>query len=135
LEKVKRSLMKMPHASRATKVEGTTRWRAPEFSGRVVAELRKAAIANGLAWTHDKPRGVEKTVNRANKGHKFDREKPSRELKIEEALRKQPEIVAAFRARMKSKAKGLDKVWDDFILTKKERTLKIRMQDAQGGTK
>jgi hypothetical protein len=36
---------------------------------------------------------------------------------------------------MRSKAKGLDKTWDDFVLTKSEKTLKIRMQDQQGGKK
>ena len=52
-----------------------------------------------------------------------------------EALAKQPELIAAYRARMRSKAKGLDKTWDDFVLTKSEKTLKIRMQDQQGGKK
>ena len=51
------------------------------------------------------------------------------------AMAKQPEIVAAFRARQKTKAKGLEKVWDDFVLTKRERTLKIRLQDMAGGGK
>jgi len=75
---------------------------------------------------------VQKTVERPGKGHKHEREKPAREAKIAEALKKQPELIAAYKARLKSKAKGADKVWDDFSLTKKELTLKIRMQDVTG---
>ena len=29
---------------------------------------------------------------------------------------------------MRSKAKGKEKIWDEFILTKREKTLKVRMQ-------
>ena len=36
---------------------------------------------------------------------------------------------------MRSKAKGKEKIWDEFILTKREKTLKVRMQDVQGGKK
>ena len=134
-EKLQRALAKMPAAAMASVNPANGRFRAPEFSGRVVAELRKACVAAGVPWTHDRVRGVEKTVARAPKGHKHDREKPLREAKIAAAMAKQPEIVAAFRARQKTKAKGLEKVWDDFVLTKRERTLKIRLQDVAGGGK
>ena len=53
-----------------------------------------------------------------------------------QALAKQPELIAAYRARMRSKAKGKEKIWDEFILTKREKTLKVRhVQDVQGGKK
>ena len=135
VERLRAALAKMPDAARASVNPANGRFRAPEFSGRVVAELRKAAIANGYEWTHDKPRGTQKTLTRPGKGHKCDREKPAREAARAEALAKQPELIAAYRARMRSKAKGLDKTWDDFVLTKSEKTLKIRMQDQQGGKK
>jgi hypothetical protein len=135
LEKLRAALAKMPDAARARVDPNTGRFRAPEFSGRVVGELRKAVIANGMEWTHDAPKGVQKTVERPPKGHKFDREKPLREARRAEALAKQPELIAAYRARMRSKAKGKEKIWDEFILTKREKTLKVRMQDVQGGKK
>lgn len=136
-EKLRACLARMPEAGRARVDAETGRWRAPEFSARVVAALRAAARANGLEWTHDAPRGVEKyaVVGRVRKGHKWERERANLEARRAEALAKQPELIAAHRARMKTKAKGLDKVWDDFILTKSERTLKLRAQDEQGGRK
>lgn len=137
VEKLRACLARMPEAARARLDATTGRFRAPEFSGRVVAELRKAALALGEPWTHDEARGVEKyaVVGRARKGHKWERERGALEARRAEALARQPELIAAYRARLKSKAKGLDKVWDDFILTKSERTLKIRAQDEQGGRK
>ena len=79
VERLRAALAKMPDAARASVNPANGRFRAPEFSGRVVAELRKAAIANGYEWTHDKPRGTQKTLTRPGKGHKCDREKPARE--------------------------------------------------------
>lgn len=131
-DKLARALAKMPAAANTSVNPNSGRIRAPEFSKRVVAELRKAAIASGREWPWDRAPGVQKTVERPGKGHKHEREKPAREAKIAEALKKQPELIAAYKARLKSKAKGADKVWDDFSLTKKEMTLKIRMQDVTG---
>lgn len=131
-DKLARALAKMPAAANTSVNPNSGRIRAPEFSKRVVAELRKAAIASGRDWPWDRAPGVQKTVERPGKGHKHEREKPAREAKIAEALKKQPELIAAYKARLKSKAKGVDKVWDDFSLTKKEMTLKIRMQDVTG---
>jgi hypothetical protein len=131
-DKLARALAKMPAAASTSVNPNSGRIRAPEFSKRVVAELRKAAIASGHEWPWDRAPGVQKTVERPGKGHKHEREKPAREAKIAEALKKQPELIAAYKARLKSKAKGADKVWDDFSLTKKEMTLKIRMQDVTG---
>ena len=48
LEKLRAALAKMPDAARARVDPNTGRFRAPEFSGRVVGELRKAVIANGM---------------------------------------------------------------------------------------
>ena len=48
LEKLRAALAKMPDAARARVDPNTGRFRAPEFSGRVVGELRKAVIANGV---------------------------------------------------------------------------------------
>lgn len=132
-EKLARALAKMPDAG-APRVDARGRFRAPELPARAVAALRAAALANGHPWPWDRSPGVQKTVERAGKGHKWARERGALEAKRREALAKQPELIAAYRARQRSKAKGLDKVWDDFILTKSERTLKLRMEE-QGGKK
>ena len=135
VEKLRAALAKMPAASEITRNPLNGRVRAPEFSKRVVAELRKACVARGMAWEYDAERGVEKTKTRPGKGHKHDRAKPAREAKVAAALAKQPELIAGYKERLKSKAKGLDAVWDTFALTKREKVLKIRMQDVQGGSK
>ena len=132
-EKLARALGKMPEAG-AKSVDARGRFRAPELSARAIAALRAAALASGHPWPFDRKPGTQKTVERAGKGHKWERERGALEAKRREALAKQPELVAGYRARQRSKAKGLDKVWDDFILTKSERTLKLRTEE-QGGKK
>ena len=52
-----------------------------------------------MPWDWDRER--KPVREREPKGHKHDRERPMREAKIAAALAKQPELVAAYRAKRK----------------------------------
>lgn len=69
------------------------------------------------------------------KGHKHERDKPIREAKIEAALARQPELIAAYRERRKFRESATP--FDLYTMTTKELKLKHRMtlnpQNKKGG--
>ena len=97
LSAVQKALGALPAAMEPSRVNG--KWHAPKFSRRKLAELRKAALGFDLPWDWDRER--KPVREREPKGHKHDRERPMREAKIAAALAKQPELVAAYRAKRK----------------------------------
>ena len=97
LSAVQKALGALPAAMEPSRVNG--KWHAPKFSRRKLAELRKAAL--GFDGPGDGPRAPPPGRAREPKGHKHDRERPMREAKIAAALAKQPELVAAYRAKRK----------------------------------
>jgi hypothetical protein len=97
LSAVQKALGALPAAMEPSRVNG--KWHAPRFSRRKLAELRKAALGFDLPWDWDRER--KPVREREPKGHKHDRERPMREAKIAAALAKQPELVAAYRAKRK----------------------------------
>ena len=115
---VRKALGALPVAMTPSRVNG--KWHAPEFSRRKVAELRKAALSFDLDWVHDTAR---KPVRERMKGHKHDRERPLREAKIQAALAKQPELIAAYRAKKILKPSVLEKL----TMSTAELVLKRRM--------
>jgi hypothetical protein len=123
LTAVQKALGALPVAMTPSRVNG--KWHAPEFSRRKVAELRKAALSFDLDWVHDTAR---KPVRERMKGHKHDRDRPIREAKVAAALKKQPELVAAYRAKMKIKPTTLEKL----TMSTAELVLKRRLAVTSG---
>ena len=106
------------------------KWRKPEFSARRVAELRKKALQENVEWTFDdavrKPEKFPKL--KPPKGHKRLRED---EVKLRDAKRKaaekrQPEIVRQYEEKRRRRAKGNDAVLDQVLLSRREKTMKMR---------
>ena len=125
---VEKALRALPEAMKPTLVAG--KWRAPAFSRRKIAELRRAVLGLDMAWPFEEPPRKEPAV-RERKGHKHERTKHLREAKIEAALAKQPELVAAHRERQrahKTEASAFDRI----TMSTKELILKHR---AGGGGK
>jgi len=125
---VEKALRALPEAMKPTLVAG--KWRAPAFSRRKIAELRRAVLGLDMAWPFEEPPRKEPAV-RERKGHKHERMKHLREAKIEAALAKQPELVAAHRERQrahKTEASAFDRI----TMSTKELILKHR---AGGGGK
>ena len=124
---VQKALGSLPAAMQPTRVNG--KWHAPEFSRRKLAELRKAALGFDLSWEWDRER--KPVREREPKGHKHNRDKPLREAKIAAALAKQPELIAAYRARREIKPTVLEKL----TMSAAELRLKRRLTNAQPGKK
>ena len=105
------------------------KWRKPEFSARRVAELRKKALQENVEWTFDAVRKPEKFPKlKPPKGHKRLREE---EVKLRDAKRKaaekrQPEIVRQYEEKRRRRAKGNDAVLDQVLLSRREKTMKMR---------
>ena len=105
------------------------KWRKPEFSARRVAELRKKALQENVEWTFDAVRKPEKFPKlKPPKGHKRLRED---EVKLRDAKRKaaekrQPEIVRQYEEKRRRRAKGNDAVLDQVLLSRREKTMKMR---------
>jgi len=105
------------------------KWRKPEFSARRVAELRKKALQENVEWTFDTARKPEKFPRlKPPKGHKRLRED---EVKLRDAKRKaaekrQPEIVRQYEEKRRRRAKGNDAVLDQVLLSRREKTMKMR---------
>ena len=105
------------------------KWRKPEFSARRVAELRKKALQENVEWTFDAARKPEKFPRlKPPKGHKRlrDREVKLRDAKREAAEKRQPEIARLYEEKRRRRAKGNDAVLDQVLLSRREKTMKMR---------
>ena len=107
------------------------KWRKPEFSARRVAELRKKALQENIEWTltFDAARKPEKFPRlKPPKGHKRlrDREVKLRDAKREAAEKRQPEIARLYEEKRRRRAKGDDAVLDQVLLSRREKTMKMR---------
>ena len=105
------------------------KWRKPEFSARRVAELRKKALQENVEWTFDAARKPEKFPRlKPPKGHKRlrDREVKLRDAKREAAEKRQPEIARLYEEKRRRRAKGDDAVLDQVLLSRREKTMKMR---------
>tara|TARA_B110000977_G_scaffold26996_1_gene33889 strand:+ start:12538 stop:12939 length:402 start_codon:yes stop_codon:yes gene_type:complete len=116
---VRQALSALPAAMEPSRVNG--KWHAPQFSRRKIAELRKAALSFDMEWLYY--REQKPVRDRPPKGHKHDRERPLREAKIQAALAKQPELIAAYRAKKILKPSVLEKL----TMSTAELVLKRRM--------
>ena len=96
LSAVQKALGALPAAMEPSRVNG--KWHAPKFSdasSRSCGRPRWGSTCPGTGTASASPCASEP------KGHKHDRERPMREAKIAAALAKQPELVAAYRAKRK----------------------------------
>ena len=128
--KFQEHLAKLPQAMFPRFVDN--KWRKPEFSARRVAELRKKALQENVEWTFDddaKARKPEKFPRlKPPKGHKRlrDREVKLRDAKREAAEKRQPEIARLYEEKRRRRAKGDDAVLDQVLLSRREKTMKMR---------
>ena len=125
--KFQEHLAKLPQAMLPQFVNN--KWRKPEFSARRVAELRKKALQENVEWTFDKGRKPEKFPRlKPPKGHKRLREDEVklRDTKRKAAEKRQPEIVQQYEAKRRRRAKGNDAVLDEVLLSRREKTMKMR---------
>ena len=128
--KFQEHLAKLPQAMFPRFVDN--KWRKPEFSARRVAELRKKALQENVEWTFDddaKARKPEKFPRlKPPKGHKRlrDREVKLRDAKREAAEKRQPEIARLYEEKRRRRAKGNDAVLDQVLLSRREKTMKMR---------
>ena len=125
--KFQEHLAKLPQAMFPRFVDN--KWRKPEFSARRVAELRKKALQENVEWTFDAARKPEKFPRlKPPKGHKRlrDREVKLRDAKREAAEKRQPEIARLYEEKRRRRAKGNDAVLDQVLLSRREKTMKMR---------
>ena len=125
--KFQEHLAKLPQAMFPRFVDN--KWRKPEFSARRVAELRKKALQENVEWTFDAARKPEKFPRlKPPKGHKRlrDREVKLRDAKREAAEKRQPEIARLYEEKRRRRAKGDDAVLDQVLLSRREKTMKMR---------
>ena len=125
--KVQEHLAKLPQARFPRFVDN--KWRKPEFSARRVAELRKKALQENVEWTFDAARKPEKFPRlKPPKGHKRlrDHEVKLRDAKREAAEKRQPEIARLYEEKRRRRAKGDDAVLDQVLLSRREKTMKMR---------
>ena len=126
-QKFQEHLAKLPQAMFPRFVDN--KWRKPEFSARRVAELRKKALQENVEWTFDAARKPEKFPRlKPPKGHKRlrDREVKLRDAKREAAEKRQPEIARLYEEKRRRRAKGNDAVLDQVLLSRREKTMKMR---------
>mmetsp|Transcript_38148 Transcript_38148/g.73164 ORF Transcript_38148/g.73164 Transcript_38148/m.73164 type:complete len:149 (-) Transcript_38148:327-773(-) len=115
----------LPACLESTICEKTHRIVGPALKAMPAAKLRRDVLLSGRDWPWDKERKIVEP--REPKGHKRDRERDARWIKIEATMEKMDDIIAEFRQSQKPKPKSaIDDALDKFLLTKREQLKRKR---------